>query len=161
MGDISKERPQKIYRTHLLTTYCCCSDKRLEPSIAAARASVMVYDDINKKWIPAGASHGLSKVSPSLFNNLTNSERGLRHNPKFLLKCSVADLGFFYPGSGSRVKKVPDPGSWSASKNWSIFNPKNCFKSFGKFIWDIYPGSRFFPSLIEGSKSTGSQIRIR
>ena len=111
MGDISKERPQKIYRTHLLTTYCCCSDKRLEPSIAAARASVMVYDDINKKWIPAGASHGLSKVSPSLFNNLTNSERGLRHNPKFLLKCSVADLGFFIPDPdpGSKRFRIPDP----------------------------------------------------
>ena len=40
----------------------CFSDKRPEQSIAAARASVMVYDDINKKWIPAGSSHGLSKV---------------------------------------------------------------------------------------------------
>jgi hypothetical protein len=34
-----------------------------------------------------------------------------------------------YPGSrdvypGSRVKKTPDPGSRSASKNLSIFNPK-------------------------------------
>ena len=42
-----------------------CSDKRPEQSIAAARASVMVYDDINKKWVPAGSSHGLSKVTPS------------------------------------------------------------------------------------------------
>ena len=39
------------------------SDKRPEQSIAAARASVMVYDDINKKWVPAGSSHGLSKVT--------------------------------------------------------------------------------------------------
>lgn len=38
------------------------SDKRPEQSIAAARASVMVYDDLNKKWVPAGSSHGLSKV---------------------------------------------------------------------------------------------------
>eukprot|EP00092_Neocalanus_flemingeri_P032504 GFUD01035351.1.p1 GENE.GFUD01035351.1~~GFUD01035351.1.p1 ORF type:complete len:542 (-),score=144.22 GFUD01035351.1:1810-3435(-) len=37
-------------------------DKRPEQSIAAARASVMVYDDLNKKWVPAGSSHGLSKV---------------------------------------------------------------------------------------------------
>ena len=22
----------------------------------------MVYDDLNKKWVPAGSSHGLSKV---------------------------------------------------------------------------------------------------
>ena len=41
----------------------CFSDKRPEQSIAAARASVMVYDDINKKWVPAGSSHGLSKVT--------------------------------------------------------------------------------------------------
>ena len=39
------------------------SDKRPEQSIAAARASVMVYDDLNKKWVPAGSSHGLSKVT--------------------------------------------------------------------------------------------------
>merc|ERR1719400_1717958 len=38
------------------------SDKRPEQSIAAARASVMVYDDLNKKWVPSGSSHGLSKV---------------------------------------------------------------------------------------------------
>ena len=42
------------------------SDKRPEQSIAAARASVMVYDDINKKWVPAGSSHGLSKVEDIL-----------------------------------------------------------------------------------------------
>ena len=41
---------------------CFSSDKRPEQSIAAARASVMVYDDLNKKWVPAGSSHGLSKV---------------------------------------------------------------------------------------------------
>ena len=38
------------------------SDKRPEQSIASARASVMIYDDMNKKWIPSGSSHGLSKV---------------------------------------------------------------------------------------------------
>ena len=43
--------------------FCFFSDKRPEQSIAAARASVMVYDDINKKWVPAGSSHGLSKVT--------------------------------------------------------------------------------------------------
>lgn len=31
-------------------------------SIAAARASVMVYDDVNKKWLPSGSSTGLSRV---------------------------------------------------------------------------------------------------
>ncbi|KAK5640136.1 hypothetical protein RI129_010947 [Pyrocoelia pectoralis] len=33
-----------------------------EQSIASARASVMVYDDVNKKWVPSGSSSGLSKV---------------------------------------------------------------------------------------------------
>ena len=38
------------------------ADKRPEQSIASARASVMIYDDLNKKWVPSGSSHGLSKV---------------------------------------------------------------------------------------------------
>jgi hypothetical protein len=50
---------------------------------------------------------------------------------------------FFYPRSG--VKKIPDPGSESASKNLSIFNPKICFQALGKMIWDVHPGSGFFP----------------
>ncbi|XP_053987227.1 protein enabled [Hylaeus volcanicus] len=33
-----------------------------EVSISSARASVMVYDDVNKKWVPSGTSSGLSKV---------------------------------------------------------------------------------------------------
>ncbi|XP_052123912.1 protein enabled [Frankliniella occidentalis] len=33
-----------------------------EVSISSARASVMVYDDINKKWIPSGGTSGMSKV---------------------------------------------------------------------------------------------------
>jgi hypothetical protein len=37
---------------------------------------------------------------------------------------------FFYPGSG--VKKIPDPGSGSASKNLKYFQPKN-FLAFGFF----------------------------
>lgn len=37
---------------------CICS----EQSIIGARASVMVYDDNQKKWIPSGTSSGLSKV---------------------------------------------------------------------------------------------------
>ncbi len=44
---------------------------------------------------------------------------------------AVVRIRDFYPGSeffhpGSRVKKIPDPGSGSASKNLSIFKPKNC-----------------------------------
>ena len=37
-------------------------DYSSEQSIASARASVMVYDDVNKKWVPSGSSSGLSKV---------------------------------------------------------------------------------------------------
>lgn len=33
-----------------------------EQSIIGARASVMVYDDNQKKWVPSGSSSGLSKV---------------------------------------------------------------------------------------------------
>ena len=47
----------------LINIFLYFSEKRPEQSIAAARASVMVYDDVNKKWIPAGSSHGLSKVN--------------------------------------------------------------------------------------------------
>ncbi|XP_074983156.1 protein enabled homolog isoform X4 [Caretta caretta] len=36
----------------------CCS----EQSICQARAAVMVYDDTNKKWVPAGGSTGFSRV---------------------------------------------------------------------------------------------------
>ncbi|KAF8773040.1 Protein enabled like protein [Argiope bruennichi] len=42
-----------------------------EQSIASARASVMVYDDTNKKWIPSGSSSGLSKVH--IYQHLTNN----------------------------------------------------------------------------------------
>jgi hypothetical protein len=47
---------------------------------------------------------------------------------------SIPDPNFFHPGS--RVKKIPDPGS--APKNLSIFNPKNCFKALGNMIRDVH-----------------------
>ncbi|CAB3373157.1 Hypothetical predicted protein [Cloeon dipterum] len=37
-------------------------DQRSELSIASARASVMVYEDTIKRWVPSGSSSGLSKV---------------------------------------------------------------------------------------------------
>ncbi|GAB0187465.1 protein enabled [Grus japonensis] len=39
---------------------CCCGAS--EQSICQARAAVMVYDDANKKWVPAGGSTGFSRV---------------------------------------------------------------------------------------------------
>jgi hypothetical protein len=41
--------------------------------------------------------------------------------------------GMLIPDPRSRVKKIPDPGSRSASKNLSIFNPKNCFLRSRKY----------------------------
>lgn len=42
-----------------------------EQSIIAARASVMVYDDTNKKWIPSGTSSGVSRVH--IYQNTLNN----------------------------------------------------------------------------------------
>ncbi|KAJ4922080.1 hypothetical protein JOQ06_026315, partial [Pogonophryne albipinna] len=39
-----------------------CTRIRPEQSICQARAAVMVYDDGNKKWVPAGGSTGFSRV---------------------------------------------------------------------------------------------------
>jgi hypothetical protein len=49
---------------------------------------------------------------------------------------------FSIPDPGSRVKKIPDPGFGSASKNLSIFNPKIVSKlsEIGNMIRDINPG---------------------
>ena len=33
-----------------------------EIALATAKATVMIYDDSNKKWLPSGSSPGLSKV---------------------------------------------------------------------------------------------------
>uniref|UniRef100_A0A3P9CER6 WH1 domain-containing protein n=1 Tax=Maylandia zebra TaxID=106582 RepID=A0A3P9CER6_9CICH len=41
---------------------CIATVKSDEQSICQARAAVMVYDDANKKWVPAGGSTGFSRV---------------------------------------------------------------------------------------------------
>jgi hypothetical protein len=86
------------------------------------------------------------------------------------VKTSVADPDV-YPGSWirvfasripdpeSRVDKIPDPGSGSASKNLSNVSPKTATK-FSKISPRMFlpdPGSRilvldFYPSRIQGSK---------
>ncbi|XP_064484413.1 ena/VASP-like protein isoform X2 [Ornithodoros turicata] len=49
-----------------LSKYVSCPSLPLlldsEQSVAAVRASVLVYDDHNKKWVPSGSSSGLSRV---------------------------------------------------------------------------------------------------
>ena len=49
-----------FHYARVAVTYTCvpCS----EQSVCSARASVMIYDDVNKKWLPSGTSTGLSKV---------------------------------------------------------------------------------------------------
>lgn len=42
-----------------------------EQPIVAARASVMIYDDENKKWIHSGTSTGVSKVH--IYQHMTNN----------------------------------------------------------------------------------------
>jgi hypothetical protein len=64
-----------------------------------------------------------------------------------------------------RIFSIPDPGS--TSKNLSIFNPKNCFKS----SWKYDPGRSSRIADLEilplpdpgsgGQKGIGSRIRIR
>ncbi|XP_047657305.1 protein enabled homolog isoform X9 [Tachysurus fulvidraco] len=49
----------------ILHERCTASSKmevHREQSICQARAAVMVYDDANKKWVPAGGSTGFSRV---------------------------------------------------------------------------------------------------
>jgi hypothetical protein len=72
----------------------------------------------------------------------------------------------FIPDPGSRVKKIQDPGSGSASKNFKYFNPTNFFQALGNMIRDVHLGSGldFFPIPYPGSrgqKGIGSRIRIR
>jgi hypothetical protein len=67
----------------------------------------------------------------------------------------------FIPGSEFFLPRIPGqqyPGSGSASKNLSIFNPKNSFKALGNMVRDFHldffthPGSR-------DQKGTRSRIR--
>jgi hypothetical protein len=43
------------------------------------------------------------------------------------------DAGYEFFQPGSRVKKVPDPGSGSATRKLSIFNPKKLILSSRKY----------------------------
>jgi hypothetical protein len=82
-------------------------------SSAAAAADDRLLKDSSDLWLPLPPD----KVPPSDLIALGDS--GVR---KCMVLRSVAD-----PGSLSRIQGQKDPGSGSASKNLSIFNPKNCF----------------------------------
>ncbi|CAD6201482.1 GSCOCG00000282001-RA-CDS [Cotesia congregata] len=49
-------------RAHHSRQYSWQESWMCEVSVSSARAAVMVYDDVNKRWIPSGSSSGLSKV---------------------------------------------------------------------------------------------------
>lgn len=56
-----------MYRTSDRFGFVCFS----EHSIVAVRASVMIYDDMQKKWLPSGSSPGgISKVH--IYHNPAN-----------------------------------------------------------------------------------------
>jgi hypothetical protein len=101
-------------------------------SSSAAAADDRLLKDGSDLWLPLPPD----KVPPSDLIALGDS--GVR---KCRVLRSVAD-----PGSLSRIRifSIPDPGSKrsgteSASKNLSIFNPKNCFKALGNMIRDVHP----------------------
>ncbi len=59
---------------------------------------------------------------------------------------SVADPGYLFrilifPSPIQDQEKIPDPGSGSASKNLSIFDPKISFYSLWNLIRDLHPRS--------------------
>ncbi|XP_037714926.1 protein enabled isoform X8 [Drosophila subpulchrella] len=55
-------KPGPIYEAPQRSQQQQQQDQMFEQSIIGARASVMVYDDNQKKWVPSGSSSGLSKV---------------------------------------------------------------------------------------------------
>uniref|UniRef100_T1JKQ0 Uncharacterized protein n=1 Tax=Strigamia maritima TaxID=126957 RepID=T1JKQ0_STRMM len=62
-----------------------------EQSIASARASVMIYDDNTKKWIPSGSSSGLSKVHiyQHLINNTFRVVGRKLQDHEVVINCSI------------------------------------------------------------------------
>ncbi len=60
----------------------------------------------------------------------------------------IADQNFSIPDTGSKRFRIRDPGSGSAPKNLSIYNPKNCFYALGNMFIpdpDFESGSWFLP----------------
>lgn len=82
----------------MILCICCFS----ESSICQARATVMIYDDGNKKWLPAGAgAQAFSRVQ--IYHNPTNNafrivgrkmqtDQQVRMPPSDLLCCMFVDL---------------------------------------------------------------------
>ncbi|XP_035703740.1 vasodilator-stimulated phosphoprotein [Folsomia candida] len=62
-----------------------------EQSIASARASVMIYDETNKKWVPSGSSSGLSKVHiyHHVVNNTYRTVGRKLNDQEVVINCSI------------------------------------------------------------------------
>ncbi|CAM9267211.1 unnamed protein product [Lampetra planeri] len=63
--EVQSSGPQSKAFSFMVAHRCVLASKMdiyREQSICQARAAVMVYDDANKKWVPAGGSTGFSRV---------------------------------------------------------------------------------------------------
>ena len=68
-----------------------CPSLSSESAIASATASVMIYDDVNKKWLPSGSSSGLSRVH-IYFNSSNNAFRVVgrkMQDHEVVINCSI------------------------------------------------------------------------
>jgi hypothetical protein len=71
--------------------------------------------------------------------------------PVALLRIPDPDFSIPYPATKRFRSRI-----WILIKNLSIFNPKNGFLAVEKMIWNVHPGSGFFPIPAPDQKSTGS-----
>ena len=68
-----------------------------EQSIVAARASVMIYDEGNRRWVPSGSSQGLSKIHiyQHTINNTFRVVGRKLHDHEVLLNMNMLILCWF------------------------------------------------------------------
>jgi hypothetical protein len=112
---------------------CCRHEKRRNTVSAIQPTSLSNYHARN-----------IFLSIPAFKNNKHNEKDTATDDMHGVLRIRDVYLGsrirtFSIPDIGS--KKIPDPGSGTASKNLSIFNPKNCFQALGNMIRDVYSGS--------------------
>jgi hypothetical protein len=105
-----------VYKSHYLTGEAIWSERA---AISAAAHSLRILREAQL----------FTRTGKTRLNQHTDEEKV---KPASMRKNQCCRSGMFIPyfGSkfflpGSRVKKIPDPGS--GSKNFNIFYPKNCF----------------------------------
>jgi hypothetical protein len=72
-------------------------------------------------------SHGIDVSKNQFHNGIDFSQKTIPWNQCCGSGMFIPDPGSEFFHLGSRIKKIPDPGSGSSSKNINIFNNKNCF----------------------------------